>query len=351
MADIAGNTTSTAVLDTQDANLGTFSGQFETADDHDFIRISLTLGQDYHFYVAGLATGSLTVADATIRLLDANGVQKVGANGDIFFTADATGTFFLDVHETTGTQTGDYSLISTIDLGNINVPQSNGDDNATSTLAGERMLGRLGADVLTLSATGTDAFGQQGNDILKGNGSSNILDGGLGNDTLIGNAGIDFMFGDAGSDDIFGGTEGDFMHGGIGNDNLNGDAGNDFLFGEAGKDFQTGGAGRDNFAFRAVSESGAGANRDVILDFDQTQTTGDNIDLGGIDAKTHKAGNQAFKFIGTQAFHHKDGELRFQVDAAHNLTLVQGDVNGDGRADFEIQLQGLHVLHDFNFNL
>ena len=314
-----------------------FLASFETADDHDFIRISLTLGQDYHFYVAGLATGSLTVADATIRLLDANGVQKVGGQwGHILHGRCDRHVLVSMSTRPPGTQTGDYSLISTIDLGNINVPQSNGDDNATSTLAGERMLGRLGADVLTLSATGTDAFGQQGNDILKGNGSSNILDGGLGNDTLIGNAGIDFMFGDAGSDDIFGGTEGDFMHGGIGNDNLNGDAGNDFLFGEAGKDFQTGGAGRDNFAFRAVSESGAGANRDVILDFDQTQTTGDNIDLGGIDAKTHKAGNQAFKFIGTQAFHHKDGELRFQVDAAHNLTLVQGDVNGDGRADFEI---------------
>ena len=311
-----------------------------------------TLGQDYHFYVAGLATGSLTLADATIRLLDANGVQKVGANGDIFFTADATGTFFLDVHETTGTQTGDYSLISTIDLGNINVPQSNGDDNATSTLAGERMLGRLGADVLTLSATGTDAFGEQGNDILKGNGSSNILDGGLGNDTLIGNAGADNLFGDAGSDDLFGGSEADVLHGGAGNDNLNGDAGNDFLTGDGGKDFLTGGANTDHFVFNATSESKRGANRDVITDF---LVGTDIIELGFIDAKKHGGANDQFKFIGTHVFHHKEGELRFvKIDhagTANDVTVVQGDVNGDGRADIEIQLTGLHTLHATDFNL
>ena len=150
MTDIAGNTTSTAVLDTQDANLGTFSGAFETAGDHDFIKIFLTNGVDYSFYVAGLVTGSLTTADATITLRDANGNVKVGPNADIFFTADATGTFFLDISETTGTNTGEYSLISTADLGNINVAQTNGDDNATATNAGERMLGRLGADLLNL---------------------------------------------------------------------------------------------------------------------------------------------------------------------------------------------------------
>ncbi len=287
----------------------------------------------------------------TITVLDANGNLKVGPNPDLFFTADATGTFFLDVSETTGTQTGDYSLISTADLGNINVPQSNGDDNATSTNAGERMLGRLGADVLTLGATGSDAFGQQGNDILKGNGVVNILDGGLGNDTLIGNAGADFLFGDSGSDDLFGGNDIDSLHGGLGNDNLNGDAANDFLFGEAGKDFLTGGTGRDTFVFRATSESSRGANRDVIRDFDQTQTTGDDICLAGIDAKKHGTANDTFKFIGVQGFHHKEGELRFKIDVAHNLTLIQGDVNGDGRADFEIQLSGQHSLHAFNFDL
>ncbi|HLC09025.1 MAG TPA: hypothetical protein VJK06_07045 [Methyloceanibacter sp.] len=345
MVDIPGNTTSTVVLDTQDANLGTFSGQFETAGDHDFIKISLINGVAYSFYVAGLPTGSLTVGNATIRLLDANGVQKVGANTDIFFTADANGTFFLDV---TGASIGDYSLISTADLGNINVAQTNGDDNVTSTNVGERMLGRLGADVLTLSATGADAFGQQGNDILKGNGSANILDGGLGNDTLIANAGADFLFGDAGNDDMFGGNDIDTLHGGSGNDNLNGDAGNDFLFGEAGKDFQAGGAGQDTFVFRALSESARGANRDVIRDFSNLMA-GDTIVLSAIDAKVGVAGDQQFKFIGQQNFHDKKGELHFKF--AGSNTIVEGDVNGDGKADFQIELSGQIQLLGFNFNL
>jgi Ca2+-binding RTX toxin-like protein len=348
MVDIPGNISSQAVLDTQDANLGTFSGQFETAGDHDFIKISLVNGVAYSFYVAGLPTGSLTVANATIRLLDANGVQKVGANTDIFFTADATGTFFLDVGESQGT-TGEYSLIATADLGNFNVAQTNGDDNATSTNAGERMLGRLGADTLTLAATGADAFGQQGNDILKGNASANILDGGLGNDTLIGNSGADFLFGDAGNDDMFGGSQIDTLHGGLGTDNLNGDADNDFLFGEDGKDFLTGGTGLDNFIFRALSDSKRGTlNRDVITDFSNIMA-GDTIQLGAIDAKAGVAGDQQFKFIGQQNFHDRKGELHFKFQGGN--TIVEGDVNGDGKADLQIELSGQIQLFDFNFIL
>jgi hypothetical protein len=30
---------------------------------------------------------------------------------------------------------------------------------------------------------------------------------------------------------------------------------------------------------------------------------------------------------------------------AHDRTIVEGDVNGDGRADFPIVLTGLHNLH------
>jgi serralysin len=48
-------------------------------------------------------------------------------------------------------------------------------------------------------------------------------------------------------------------------------------------------------------------------------------------------GIQAFHFIGSQAFHshgstHVYGELRY---ANH---ILQGDVNGDGKADFEVHV-------------
>lgn len=61
------------------------------------------------------------------------------------------------------------------------------------------------------------------------------------------------------------------------------------------------------------------------------------------------AGNQAFKWIAYQAFHHKAGELHY-VRSGANL-VVEGDVNGDGRADFQIQLNAKSVLGSTDFYL
>ncbi|MEZ5828543.1 MAG: hypothetical protein R3D01_09310 [Hyphomicrobiales bacterium] len=58
------------------------------------------------------------------------------------------------------------------------------------------------------------------------------------------------------------------------------------------------------------------------------------IDLRGIDAKKGISGNQKFKFIGTHDFHDVKGELRCKE--LGSMVIVQGDVNGDGKADFEI---------------
>ena len=70
--------------------------------------------------------------------------------------------------------------------------------------------------------------------------------------------------------------------------------------------------------------------------------------LGSIDAKAG-GGNQAFKFIAKQAFHHKAGELHYKFAGPN--TLIEGDTNGDGRADFQIQLTGLKTLTAGDFVL
>ena len=70
----------------------------------------------------------------------------------------------------------------------------------------------------------------------------------------------------------------------------------------------------------------------------------DKIDLATIDANTELGGNQAFKFIGAQAFHRTAGELRY---ANH---ILQAGVNGDGRADFEVSVNE-NVLATANFIL
>jgi 6-phosphogluconolactonase (cycloisomerase 2 family) len=113
----------------------------------------------------------------------------------------------------------------------------------------------------------------------------------------------------------------------------------DTITGGLGKDTMAGGLGDDKFNFDLTAESVKGANRDVILDFSHGQ--GDRIDLAGIDAKSG-GGNQAFKFIGKQGFHDQKGELHFITKAG--FVLVEGDINGDGRADFQIEVQGVGKL-------
>jgi peptidase M10/serralysin-like protein len=146
-----------------------------------------------------------------------------------------------------------------------------------------------------------------------------------------------------------------------GADTLTGSAFNDFLVGSAGIDILTGGRGKDTlvggteqdfFNFDKTSESKKGAARDVISDFSGVVGGDlDRIDLKTIDANKGIGGNQKFKFIGTHHFHHKAGELHIKFDAVHATTIVQGDVNGDAKADFEIELTGHHVLQGLDFIL
>ncbi|OWJ65403.1 calcium-binding protein [Inquilinus limosus] len=225
-------------------------------------------------------------------------------------------------------------------------------------------------------------IGSQGNDTLIGGTDANTLDGGGGNDTLFGVDSNDVLRGGAGADHLDGGldidtasyfsgttgvtvnlatgtgsggdAQGDTLvsienlSGSRGNDRLIGAGGantlqgwngNDTLQGGAGHDTLTGGAGADRFVFTALSDSVAGTNADRITDF--SHAAGDRIDLHLIDAATGTASDQAFHFIGTAAYDHHAGELRFAFTSP-TTTTIGGDVNGDGVSDFNIVLSG-HV--------
>ena len=109
----------------------------------------------------------------------------------------------------------------------------------------------------------------------------------------------------------------------------------------------TGMGGRDVFDLNSLKETTKVATtRDVITDFTHLS---DKMDLSTIDASTKKAGNQAFKFIGAVAFHHIAGELHYTKSAGK--TIVEGDTNGDGKADFHIELTGLKALASGDFVL
>jgi serralysin len=122
--------------------------------------------------------------------------------------------------------------------------------------------------------------------------------------------------------------------------------------GGAGLDTLVGGSGADAFQFQGGDFSGNSRKAaDWIWDF--SQADGDKIDLGLVDANTAIAGNQAFTFIGSSAFSHSAGQLRYEVVTVNNLpeTIVYGDTNGDGLADFAMRLTSGLSLSNSDFIL
>jgi Ca2+-binding RTX toxin-like protein len=353
MADIPASVKSKAVLE-GDATAGSFSGQLETPGDHDWIKVSLTAGQTYNFFLSFLDTGSVINGDSVLTLRDATGAVLadadgggVGLNSFLSYPITTSGTYFIDVHENAANNLGgDYGLFVTSIVYPL-TPETNGDDEDLTAFLNKTFVGGKGADRIAAGVDACILLGEQGNDILIGRDGSDFISGGLGNDTIDAGAGNNILFGDAGNDDIFGGPDSDTLYGGAGDDHLYGGAGSDFITGGSGKDYMIGGADGDVFVFKHTTDSRPGANRDVITDFFDV---GDKIDLSAIDAKTGP-GNQAFKFIGTHAFHHKAGELHYRIDEPHEKVIIQGDVNGDGKADFEIELSGLQPLQPGDFNL
>lgn len=152
-------------------------------------------------------------------------------------------------------------------------------------------------------------------------------------ESVEGGAGADIIYGNASANLIKGRANDDFLAGYGGSDTLEGGAGMDSLYGGAGCDWLVGGLDADVFMFAATSDSGVTeATRDTITDFE----SGDRIDLLKIDANTtNGAADDAFAFIGTGvAFSGAAGQLR-AVSYADGW-IVEGDVNGDARADFSI---------------
>ena len=202
------------------------------------------------------------------------------------------------------------------------------------TLLGNAMIGAgntLG-NILTGNFRDNTLGGGGGDDTVDGGTGNDSLRGDTGNDSVLGGDGDDLLRGGAGADTVSGGDGDDTIWGDVSNDRLYGDNGEDVLVGGAGRDSLYGGADSDTFVFRAIADSGVGVLRDIIVGF---ETGLDLIDLTRIDASTLVTGNQAFAYIGTGAFTSVAGQVR----AIHGAnSVIQADVNGDGVADFELQL-------------
>ena len=130
----------------------------------------------------------------------------------------------------------------------------------------------------------------------------------------------------------------------------------------------TGGPGNDVFVFNSIYDSAPGQSglvnansygaaagqgkRDLITDFTHGQ---DKIDLSAMDSNIKVAGNQAFAWRGTGNFTHSPGQLIERLynpaGTAFDKTIIYGDVNGDMRADFQIELTGLKTITVSDFIL
>jgi serralysin len=103
----------------------------------------------------------------------------------------------------------------------------------------------------------------------------------------------------------------------------------------------SGGGGADTFDFNAITESLPSA-RDTIKGFIRGS---DRIDLRSIDANTKISGDQAFSFVGSQAFTSHAGQLKFSNG------VLSGDLNGDKVADFQVNVSRLSALAKTDFYL
>ncbi|WP_161855923.1 M10 family metallopeptidase C-terminal domain-containing protein [Bradyrhizobium sp. CCBAU 051011] len=162
--------------------------------------------------------------------------------------------------------------------------------------------------------------------------------GGLVNNIGIAlNATIEKAIGGSGNDKLTASDTGCTLSGGGGSDTLIGGAGNDKLIGGIGVDTMTGGASGDTFVFLLGESLATSGLHDRITDF---ESGADHIDLSGYDAISSTGSYDQFKFLGTAAFDGAAGELNYFYNSATGITTLQGDTNGDGAADFAIDLTG-----------
>ncbi|MCF3639361.1 hypothetical protein LXM94_05205 [Rhizobium sp. TRM95111] len=225
--------------------------------------------------------------------------------------------------------------------------------------------GTINGDVFAFDANGTTAVEEirnkglmngdidleGGNDLFNTAGGGKIVGtvfGGDGIDTLKGGNFKDFFDGGAGDDIMNGALLHDTLDGGAGNDTIKGGKGKDTLIGGLDKDILTGGLGRDLFVFETINDSKqVPAQRDLITDFFRGQA--DKIDLSLIDASTSTAGDQAFTFLGKDAFSGEEGQVRYKIVGGQ--TRVLADLDGDEVADLVFSIDKAFDIKETDFIL
>jgi Tol biopolymer transport system component len=355
-------------------------------------------------FVKDLKTGAITRISVTDQGLQSAGglgsASLFAPDGSIFFShsgalVGSDNNASRDVYRLAAAS-GDPNQTYTIHGlgGNDTIGGGNGVDKLYGDDGDDRVSGGGGGDQL---------FGGAGLDRLDGGDGADRLDGGADNDVLIGGAGNDYMDGGTGADIMSGGDDNDVyivdntgdqtietatggfdvvrasvdwtlaantesleqqgsgdingtgnalannitgtsgnntLDGGDGGDTLDGGAGNDRLIGGKGNDVMSGGSGADIFVVTHASIGatmlGGSLETDTVKDLSKAQ--GDKLDLSAIDADITTTGEQAFHLVG--AFSRHPAELVLTYTVSTNITLLKLDVDGDGKADYQMKITG-----------
>jgi Ca2+-binding RTX toxin-like protein len=333
-----------------------------------------TAGSDYvansgtASFAAGQATTTVRVTLLNDSLVEANEAFNLLLSGGTNITiADGTGVGTIVSDDVAAPPP---APAPTVAVNDVTANEANGTLVFTLTRSGDLSASSsvsyatadgtatAGSDYTAVTGTATFAAGQATttvsvallNDVLvENNETFSLLLSGGSNISVADGTGLGTIV----SDDVvppppsappgtINGTEAaDNLIGGGANESLFGLGGDDILNGKGGADRLTGGAGSDRFIFDSV----ANAKDDVIADFQVGQ---DKIDLRSIDADSVRKGSQKFTWIDTDAFSGKAGQLREYV-AADGHHFIAGDTNGDGVADFTIEVAGTNNLSSGDF--
>ncbi len=271
--------------------------------------------------------------------------------------------------------------------GNDTLYGDSGDDSLDGGAGADKLWGGDGSDLLFSGAGADYLYGEAGADNLQGGDDNDYLDGGADNDNLAGGAGNDVYIVDSVGDRVMeaanagfdiirssvsiatlvdnveavqlqgtadlnatgngqannlqGNAGGNILSGNGGVDTINGNDGDDVVAGGTGNDLLRGGLGADSFIVFEESVGAAVLETDQIFDFNAAE--GDIVDLSAIDANTRLDGNQSFHLVDSFTKYdaaHPENTGQMTLTFAGGITTLRLDVNGDGKVDYQMKING-----------
>ncbi|MGB7319403.1 MAG: S8 family serine peptidase [Planktotalea sp.] len=196
--------------------------------------------------------------------------------------------------------------------GNDDLRGFDNDDELFGGAGHDTLKGNLGADTLEGESGKDQLIGGDGKDLLKGGGGNDTVEGGKGADVIKGQDGADVLKGHNADDTLSGGAGADKLLGGNGNDKLSGGTGNDSL---------TGGAHADRFVFNNKDD------KDSITDFENNLDTivlNDNLWSGTKTASDVL--NDFGSIVGGNAVLNFGGGDILTIENVTNLGLLGNDI-------------------------